>query len=68
MAKDIEEMRECFIGEFSSDTELGEHVADETGLLSEMPESLRRYFDYEAFGRDLAYDTFEANGFYFWSR
>ena len=68
MAKDIDKMRECYIGEFSSDTELGEYYADETGLLSEMPESLRRYFDYEAYGRDLAHDTFESGGFYFWSR
>jgi len=68
MPADIDAMRECYIGEFSTDEELGEYYADECGLLSEMPESLQRYFDYAAYGRDLAYDTFEAGGFYFWSR
>ena len=68
MTADIDEMRECYIGEFSSDTELGEYFADEIGLLNEMPESLRGYFDYESYGRDLAHDTFEYSGFYFWNR
>jgi len=68
MPADLEEMRECYIGEFSSDTELGEYFADECGLLDEMPESLRRYFDYESYGRDLAHDTFEVSGYYFWNR
>ena len=68
MPTDIDEMRNCFIGEFSSDEELGEYIADEFGLLNDMPESLRGYFDYKAYGRDIAYDTFEYGGFYFWSR
>lgn len=42
-------------------------LVEETGMLSEVPENLQGYFDYEAFGRDLAiegtylrvgYDTF----------
>ena len=36
-----------------------------TGLLHGMPETVERYFDYEAFGRDLAFDFMEFNGYYF---
>jgi len=68
MPADIDTMRECYIGEFSNDEELGEYMADECGLLSDMPEHLRGYFDYAAYGQDLAYDTFEAAGHYFWNR
>jgi len=67
MPADIDTMRECYIGEFSNDEELGEYMVDECGLLNDMPESLRGYFDYAKYGRDLAYDTFEAAGHYFWS-
>jgi antirestriction protein len=30
-----------------------------------IPESLRSYFDYEKFSRDLMMDYFESNGHYF---
>ena len=38
---------------------------ESTGLLHGMPETVERYFDYEAFGRDLAFDFMEFNGYYF---
>ena len=34
-------------------SEVAEHVVKQCGYLDEMPEHLRSYFDYEAFGRDL---------------
>ena len=68
MPADIDAMRECYIGEFSNDEELGEYIADECGLLEAVPEGLHMYFDYAAYGRDIAYDTFNSGGFYFWSR
>lgn len=33
--------------------EVAEMYADETGLLSSMPDHLRMYFDFEAYGRDM---------------
>lgn len=33
--------------------EVAEMYADETGLLSSMPDELRMYFDFEAYGRDM---------------
>lgn len=40
----------------SSMAEVAEQYADETGLLDSIPENLRYYFDFEAFGRDMSYD------------
>lgn len=33
--------------------EVAEQYADETGLLESVPDDLRMYFDFEAFGRDM---------------
>lgn len=37
--------------------DVAREYAEETGLLSSIPENLRNYFDFEAFGRDLSYDS-----------
>lgn len=37
-------------------TEVAERYAEETGMLDQIPESLRYYFDFESFGRDLSFD------------
>lgn len=34
-------------------TEVAEQYAEETGLLDDVPEDLKPYFDYELYGRDL---------------
>ena len=36
---------------------LGEYFADELGTLSAIPEHLRSYFDYEAYGRDIRLES-----------
>lgn len=61
----IEQAEERFNGQFDSYTDLAEDYAEQTGMLSKVPESIQRYFDFEAFGRDLAYDFMEENGYYF---
>lgn len=61
----IEQAEERFHGQFDSYTDLAEDYAEQTGMLSEVPESIQRYFDFEAFGRDLSYDFMEENGYYF---
>lgn len=54
---DAEELREAFeeayAGEFDSMEAYAQDYCDSTGLLDSIPENLRSYFDYEAFGRDL---------------
>jgi antirestriction protein len=66
----LSDAEDCFIGEFDSLTHLAEHLCEETGLLSEMPEKLRYYFDFEKYGRDLQLggDVWENEGFYFFNR
>lgn len=44
-----------------NDRDLGYEVAETAGYLEELPEFARRYFDYEAFGRDF---RIEADGGY----
>ena len=56
-------------GEYDSFTDLAEQLLDETGDLDQIPEHLRGYFDYEAYGRDLRLggDFVEHDGHYFWN-
>ena len=60
--------RDSYFGEFDSRTKMAEHLVDETCLLSEIPENLQCYFDYEAYGRDmeLGGDVWEHNCHWFW--
>ena len=37
-------------------TDVAYEIVESAGLLDSMPENLRSYFDYEAFGRDLGYE------------
>lgn len=68
MEFDLDAMRECYIGEYSSDEDMAEEYLDNTGLLSEIPEFIARYFDTAAYARDMMFDMFEINGHYFMSR
>lgn len=63
------DFQDNYIGEFNSDYEIAEEFANECGLLDEMPESLRRYFDFDAYARDLmSGDIWSNSGHYFWNR
>ena len=50
--------RERFAGRADSYRDFIYSWVEDHGLLSEAPDSLVRYFDYDAYGRDLAIDTF----------
>ena len=67
-ARDI--MEDDFMGRFDSDLDLAYHLVDELGILSGIPENVARYFDYQAFSRDLEMgdDLFSYSGYYFWNR
>ncbi|HFQ4926341.1 TPA: antirestriction protein ArdA [Vibrio vulnificus] len=69
----VSEISERYYGEFTvsicqfmqnaESTAFAELYAEEIGLLSEMPENLKQYFDFERYGRDLAMDfTFIDSG------
>lgn len=50
-----EAFEDAFVGVYGDFREYSDHLADET-LLYDSNDELRRYFDYEAFARDLAMD------------
>jgi len=57
-----EKYAEAFAGVWGSEVDFAENLADDLGYISEMPDHLRYYFDYEAFARDLFIgDYFSAN-------
>ncbi|MGE3681037.1 MAG: antirestriction protein ArdA [Bdellovibrionales bacterium] len=67
---DLEEVEEKFLeqwqGAHDSKEAFADYLLDTTGQLSEMPEFARRYFNFEAFARDLElsgdYSFVRANG------
>ena len=60
------EFEDIYQGEFDSKKDFAECLAEEMGLLDEVPERLQYYFDYEAFARDLfACDYRFDNGYVF---
>ena len=62
--KDLEAMREAYWGEFNTYTELAEYFIDELGSFN-IPDNIRPYFDFEAYGRDLSYDFMSHGSHYF---
>lgn len=64
-ASSLSDVEEAYQGEYNDWTDFAEQYADDTGLLFNVPENLRYYFDFEKFGSDLSFDFFESNGHYF---
>jgi antirestriction protein len=64
---DLDAMRECYVGEYASDEDMAREYIESTGLLDDK-EFLTRYFDFEAYARDMMWDMFECDGHYFMSR
>lgn len=56
---------DAYQGEYESDEAFAEQLSDDIGMLDEVPENLRCYFDFERFARDLMMDYFEVDGYYF---
>ena len=64
---DADNFDETYEGEFSSPADWAEEFVEDIGLLSDVPDTIKMYFDYEAFGRDTMMNgSFsEHNGHYF---
>ena len=59
-------INETYAGTARSDVEFAEELADSIGLLDDVPDNLKGYFDMSAFARDLMIsDCNEHNGHYF---
>ena len=62
----FEEFREAYCGKWNSEEEYAEQLVDELGILDEVPENLRRFFDMEAYAEELfRYDYDFQDGFVF---
>lgn len=66
----VYEAGEQYYGSYDSWTDWAESFLDDTGMLANLPDWARNYFDYEAYGRDarLNGDLFESGGHFFHSR
>ena len=62
---DLSDVEEAYQGEYSDDEAFAEEYLESTGMLQEIPESLRYYFDTAAFARDMMMDYFSNDGHYF---
>ena len=58
---------DSYCGRYDSEEDYAYAYIEETGMLSELPDYARRYFDYEAFARDMFLDgyTMTEKGFVF---
>ena len=52
----IEDAQDSYQGTFDSEEDWAERYIEDTGLLKEVPESLRCYIDYEKYARDAGYN------------
>ncbi|HGY0482226.1 TPA: antirestriction protein ArdA [Salmonella enterica subsp. enterica serovar Derby] len=64
---DYEAFRDAYRGEANSEEDFAVEFVEECQLLEGVPETMKRYFDYEAYARDLFLDTFViCDGFVFY--
>lgn len=49
----FEDFREAYCGKWSSEEDFAEQLAEDCGMLHDVPENLRCYFDWSKFARDL---------------
>jgi antirestriction protein len=60
----IKSARDAFYGRYDDEEDFAYQYVEDTGMLHDVPDNVKNYFDYEAFGRDLLMDfsTVEHNG------
>ena len=52
----VSDFEERYCGEWGSFREYAEQLADDIGLLNDVREEIARYFDWDAWARDLMFD------------
>lgn len=62
---DASGFQDRYQGTHDSDEDFAQEFIDSTGMLSGVPESIARYFDYSAFARDLMFDYSAEDDHYF---
>jgi antirestriction protein len=68
--ENLDGFEEAYQGEFDTLADWAEDFMESTGGLSEVPEELQRYFDFESYGRDaqLGGDIYKIGRYVFWNR
>jgi antirestriction protein len=66
----VEAARDAYCGTFKDWTEWAEEYVESSDMLHGVPENIKQYFDYEAYGRDARMngDIFENEGHYFYNQ
>lgn len=63
---DIKDFEDAYMGEYDNEEEFATELLDSTGELDQIPQSLRYYFNYEMYARDLFINDFTfIDGFVF---
>jgi len=63
---EISKIEEAYWGEHDSPKAFAEDYAEQSGLLSDVSQTVRNYFDFQAFWDcELRHDFWEADGYYF---
>lgn len=61
-----DEFKDSYVGKFDTDLEFAEHLVDDTMMLIGVPQVIARYFDYEAYARDLLHgDYWTTDNYYY---
>ena len=64
----VEDFRDAYQGEWDSEEDFARHIVEECGMLDNMPESLKDYFDFERYADELfRYDYDFQDGYVFLS-
>lgn len=50
---ELKNCEEAFLGNYNSVEDYARQYVEDCGLLNDMPDNLKNYFDYEAFARDM---------------
>jgi antirestriction protein len=53
-----DEFTDSYAGKFDSDREFAEHLVDDTMMLTNIPQVVARYFDYDSYARDLLHGDY----------
>jgi antirestriction protein len=61
----IESARDQYFGQFDDFESFAYDYVESTGMLHNVPEEVKRYFDYSSFARDLSFDFCESDGHIF---
>lgn len=62
----VEDFRDAYQGEWDSEEDFARHIVEECGMLDNLPESVKDYFDFERYADDLfRYDYDFQDGYVF---